>query len=55
MKWDVCPNQHAGKTRTDGPRERATDLSLKTLLADLLDIIVQLFPEPKEAPALVVS
>lgn len=44
-----------GKTRTDGDKSRDTDLSLSSLLNDLMGIIRQTFPDPKAAPSLIVS
>ena len=43
-----------GKTRTDGSHARATDLSLATLLSDMMDVMTHIFPDPKESPSFVV-
>jgi protein phosphatase methylesterase 1 len=43
-----------GKTRTDGPHSQATDLSLATLLSDMMGVITHIFPDPKESPSFVV-
>ena len=43
-----------GKTRSTGGKERDTDLSLETLLQDLIGIITHLFPDPASAPSLLV-
>jgi len=43
-----------GKTRTDGSHARATDLSLATLLSDMMGVMTHIFPDPKESPSFVV-
>lgn len=43
-----------GKTRTTPP-EAEHDLSLSNLKSDLIGIVQHMFPDPKEAPALLVS
>jgi protein phosphatase methylesterase 1 len=43
-----------GKTRTEGPHSKATDLSLATLLSDMMGVITHIFPDPKESPSFVV-
>ena len=43
-----------GKTRSEGGQERDRDLSLSTLLSDLLGIIRHLFPDPTQAPSFLV-
>jgi len=43
-----------GKTRTDGSQARATDLSLATLLSDMMGVLTHVFPDPKESPSFVV-
>ena len=44
----------SGKTRTDGSHTRAADLSLGTLLSDMLGVVTHIFPDPKESPSFVV-
>lgn len=43
-----------GKTRTDGTYARATDLSLATLVSDMMGVMTHIFPDPKESPSFVV-
>lgn len=43
-----------GKTRTDGSHARATDLSLATLVSDMMGVMTHIFPDPKESPSFVV-
>ena len=47
-------SRNHGKTRTD-PNEQETNLSAERLREDLLGIIRHTFPNPREAPALLVS
>ncbi|WVR00357.1 hypothetical protein IAU59_007500 [Kwoniella sp. CBS 9459] len=42
-----------GKTKTQGSSEVERDLSLPTLLSDLLGLIEHMFPDPKHFPSLV--
>ncbi|KAK4684656.1 protein phosphatase methylesterase 1, partial [Tremellales sp. Uapishka_1] len=42
-----------GKTSTAGPREADSNLSLSTLLSDLLSILQHMFPDPKTAPCFI--
>ncbi|ORY28140.1 putative structural constituent of ribosome [Naematelia encephala] len=50
VAWD---GRGHGKTRTEGPKEKDTDLSLPTLLNDFMGVLQHLFPDPKESPSLV--
>jgi hypothetical protein len=44
-----------GRTWTEISSSRETDLSLSTLLGDMLGVVQHMFPDPKESPSFVVS
>jgi len=44
-----------GKTRTSGSKEVEAVMSGSNLLSDFLDVVQHLFPDPKEAPPLLVN
>lgn len=44
-----------GKTKSQNGKARDTDLSLSTLLSDLLGLIQHLYPDPDSSPSFVVS